>query len=154
MYQKQKDILKIILTIIIIIIILVLLALWAYYEKKARDKTYDIKKMTGPYDNKSILFGLVFGFAFGLVNSIILFIGLNIFGSFVQDNVLKSHIGNIFSNTISIFFIQFITILVVSIAALDLNNTPIWAQGLGLLIGSIFGAVVGYYIRKSKNRYQ
>ena len=93
---------------------------------------------------QDVLIGIIFGVVFGFIDNVGLWIGINTLGKYMPGGVkIQSALGNTYSD-----FIGSILGTVVSLVARDAygnieENTPIWSNTIGILIGCLLGIVFG-----------
>ena len=93
---------------------------------------------------KNILIGLLFGVIFGFIDNIGLWLGMNNFSKNIGGNPLvRAGIGNTYSDFIGSIIGTFISSIAIDLFKYDDNETPIWLNTLGILIGCILGILVG-----------
>lgn len=101
---------------------------------------------------KSILVGAAAGVAFGLIDNILLYVGMSSLESVFKrlpaggdPNVLAGY-GNAFSGLVSAFVSVFLGRLFANVFHLDVDKAPLWSMAIGTLFGSLLGVVVPYQL--------
>lgn len=97
---------------------------------------------------RAISVGVLAGFAFGLIDNALLWVGISsldsLFAHFPgggQPTVLAGY-GNAFSSVISAFVSTFIGRWISDVFEVDLDRVPLWSMALGILTGSILGIAI------------
>jgi hypothetical protein len=102
---------------------------------------------------KNIVVGMSFGIVFGFIDNASLWIGLDTFEKYIPGSILvKSGWANTYSSTLAatIGTTVFITLQHV----LKVEDSPIWVNSSGILIGCILGLYIPKFISTLyKNKY-
>lgn len=94
-----------------------------------------------------ILTGLVFGFVFGFIDNIGLWLGIDFLQKYLPGGILtKSALGNTYSDFVGSILGTCISIIVYDIYKFDEDNSPIWVNSIGIVLGCIFGLIAGRLI--------
>jgi len=144
---------KIIKITLIMLLITVVLGHIAYRQKKKNNPHLTISEFlngTKTLSWKHVGIGMMGGVAFGFVDNLSLFMGLDAIDPILEDagiknDLVKAGIGNTFSGIISDNMSTFIAILFAGWSGISLEETPVWSSGLGFLIGGLFGVIIPYY---------
>ena len=90
---------------------------------------------------KSILVGMSSGVVFGFIDNAGLFFGMDALDPFLPGgNLTKAGLGNTYSDALGSFLGTFIGYVI--LLKTQVNNSPIWADTLGIVIGCLFGILI------------
>ena len=90
---------------------------------------------------KTILVGMSFGFVFGFIDNAGLWFGLDVLEKYIPGGLLtKSGWGNTYSDFLGSTLGTCIAIILKTIFPID--DTPIWVDSFGVLVGCIFGIYI------------
>jgi hypothetical protein len=93
----------------------------------------------------SILTGMVANIVFGMIDNGGLFFGMSALDPFLPKGELtRAGLGNTFSDGLGAFLGTFSGIIIKSITKID--DTPLWSDAIGIIIGCLIGLYVPKYI--------
>jgi hypothetical protein len=93
----------------------------------------------------SILTGMVANIVFGVIDNGGLFFGMSALDPFLPKGELtRAGLGNTMSDGLGAFLGTFSGIIIKSITKID--DTPIWSDAIGIIIGCLIGLYVPKYI--------
>jgi hypothetical protein len=93
----------------------------------------------------SILTGMVANIVFGIIDNGGLFFGMSALDPFLPKGELtRAGLGNTMSDALGAFMGTFSGIIIKSITKID--DTPIWSDAIGIIIGCLIGLYVPKYI--------
>jgi hypothetical protein len=97
---------------------------------------------------KTILVGMIFGFAFGFIDNSSLWLGMDylgpIFARVLPGNLTNAGLGNAYGDFLGSSFGTFLALIFKSFIQVD--NIPIWADCLGVSIGCLLGVLIPRYL--------
>lgn len=100
---------------------------------------------------KNVSIGLIFGIVFGFLDNFGLWMGISVLENYMPGGVkTKSALGNTYSDFIGATIGSAISILAVEIFDYDNDDTPLWVNTVGILIGCILGMIAGRLITGKK----
>ena len=100
---------------------------------------------------KNVSIGLIFGIVFGFLDNFGLWMGISVLENYMPGGVkTKSALGNTYSDFIGATIGSAISILAVEIFDYDNDDTPLWVNTVGILIGCILGMMAGRLITGKK----
>jgi hypothetical protein len=98
----------------------------------------------------NVLVGLVSGTVFGFIDNGGLYFGMDALDPILPgDNLEKAGWGNTFSDGLGAFLATFIGKIVQNISGVD--DTPLWTDFVGIVIGCILGIIIPKAIKESIN---
>lgn len=93
----------------------------------------------------SIVTGMVANIVFGIIDNGGLFFGMSALDPFLPKGELtRAGLGNTMSDALGAFLGTFSGIIIKSITKID--DTPIWSDAIGIIIGCLIGLYVPKYI--------
>lgn len=132
-------------------VFVILIALYiAFRIKKTTDKTvskYSFRDflndgITAPSLN-DIIVGMSFGIAMGFVDTIAIWLGVDQLGKYIKGGPnLKAAVGNMYSNLVAISVGSAVTIVMSSLIKLKNNQSPVYLNAIGSIIGAILGITI------------
>tara|TARA_B100000787_G_scaffold166446_1_gene151703 strand:- start:104 stop:616 length:513 start_codon:yes stop_codon:yes gene_type:complete len=158
-YQMSK--IKKLLTVVIVIIVVSGVTAYKTLAKRREDEGKNkltVAEFFGfnkPFDKilKAAGIGMISGFVFGLIDNGGLFFGMDalepVFAKYFPDGdneLVKSGLGNTFSDAIGGFIGTFIGMVVQNTSRVD--EYPFWAETLGLVLGCLLGVYLPWSIMK------
>ena len=132
-------------------IIVILLSLYIAYIVKRhtteQNKKYtftnflnDGRKMPS-FDD--IIVGMSFGITMGFVDTVAIWLGVDKLSKYVKGGTnLKAAVGNMYSNLVAISIGSAVTVGITSFLKLDNNQSPIYLNAIGSVIGAAMGIAV------------
>lgn len=97
---------------------------------------------------KSIAVGMTAGVAFGLIDNLLLWLGMSAMDTLLarlpggdQPLALAGY-GNAFSSVVSAFVSTFVGRLLANVYRVDVDKAPLWSMATGLLLGCLLGVAV------------
>ena len=100
---------------------------------------------------KNVSIGLIFGIVFGFLDNFGLWMGISVLENYMPGGVkTKSALGNTYSDFIGATIGSAISILAVEIFDYDNDDTPLWVNTVGIVIGCILGMMAGRLITGKK----
>jgi hypothetical protein len=97
----------------------------------------------------SIFTGMAANIVFGIIDNGGLFFGMDVLDPFLPNGELtRAGLGNTFSDGLGAFLGSFSGIIIKSITKVD--DTPIWSDAIGIVIGCLIGLYVPKYITGKK----
>ena len=146
----NKEILN--FTIITLIIVLGSFYLSFYVVKRKLEKQGKEKyTLIGFLNNntklsiKNVLIGMSFGMVFGFIDNLGLWVGLQTFEKYIPGGILtKSAWGNTFSDGLGATLGTSISIILRTLYPIE--NSPIWVDTLGVVLGCILGLYIPKYL--------
>lgn len=124
-------------------------------HKKGRPNAPDlsiVKFLNNGIDNpsmKSILVGMSSGMVFGFIDNAGLFFGMNALDPYLPGGPLsKAGYGNTYSDALGSFLSVFIGNLIQK--STGINNTPMWAESVGIIVGCLIGIYIPSMITGKK----
>lgn len=100
---------------------------------------------------KNVSIGLIFGIVFGFLDNFGLWMGISVLENYMPGGVkTKSALGNTYSDFIGATIGSAISILAVEIFDYDNDDTPLWVNTVGIVIGCILGMIAGRLITGKK----
>lgn len=101
------------------------------------------KKIT----TKDVFIGLIFGIVFGFLDNFGLWMGMSALEKYMPGGIkTKSALGNTYSDFIGATIGTAISILAAEIYDYDNDDTPLWVNTAGIVIGCILGLISGRLI--------
>ena len=97
---------------------------------------------------KSIAVGMAAGVAFGLIDNLLLWLGMSAMDTALArlpggDRPLAlAGYGNAFSSVVSAFVSTFVGRLLANVYDVDVDKAPLWSMATGLLLGCLLGVAV------------
>lgn len=94
-----------------------------------------------PFSWKTTLVGLVYGLAFGLIDNVLLLLGVEGMKSLYEkfpggkDHTVSSLYGNTFASVVSAFGATFIADIIAY--ETHISSGPVWGQALGIFLGCL-----------------
>jgi len=132
-------------------VFVILIALYiAFRIKKTTDETvskYSFRDflndgITTPSLN-DIIVGMSFGIAMGFVDTIAIWLGVDQLGKYIKGGPnLKAAVGNMYSNLVAISVGSAVTIVMSSLIKLKKNQSPVYLNAIGSIIGAILGITI------------
>lgn len=93
---------------------------------------------------RNVMIGLIFGIVFGFLDNFGLWMGISVLENYMPGGVkTKSALGNTYSDFIGATIGSAISILAAEIYSYDNDDTPLWVNTVGILIGCILGMLTG-----------
>jgi hypothetical protein len=93
----------------------------------------------------SILTGMASNIVFGMIDNGGLFFGMDALNPFLpKGDLTRAGLGNTFSDGLGAFLGTFSGIIIKSIT--KVNDTPLWSDAIGIVIGCLIGLYVPKYI--------
>lgn len=93
----------------------------------------------------SILTGMAANIVFGIIDNGGLFFGMSALDPFLPEGELtRAGLGNTFSDGLGAFLGTFSGVIIKSITKID--DTPIWSDAVGIVIGCLLGLYIPKYI--------
>lgn len=97
----------------------------------------------------SILTGMAANIVFGMIDNGGLFFGMDALDPFLPAGELtRAGLGNTFSDALGAFLGTFSGIIIKSVTKID--DTPLWSDAIGIIIGCLIGLYVPKYITGKK----
>ena len=97
----------------------------------------------------SILTGMAANIVFGMIDNGGLFFGMDTLDPFLPDGELtRAGLGNTFSDALGAFLGTFAGIIIKSVTKIE--DTPLWSDAIGIIIGCLIGLYVPKYITGKK----
>jgi hypothetical protein len=94
---------------------------------------------------KNVLIGMSFGMVFGFIDNLGLWFGLQTFEKYIPGGILtKSAWGNTYSDGLGATLGTSISIILRTLYPIE--NTPIWVDTLGVVLGCILGIYIPKYL--------
>ena len=117
----------------------------AFQIKKQKNPDITLKEFLNsgkePPSMKTILIGLVFGIVFGFIDNAGLWFGMDALDKYLPGGPLtKAGYGNTYSDFLGATLGTFIGIIFKTLMPVD--NIPIWADTIGILIGCLLGIFI------------
>ena len=139
---EQKQNLAIFIVICLILILGFGVIAYMMNDKKTVLAFLDIR----PFPSLiSILTGMVANIVFGVIDNGGLFFGMSALDPFLPKGELtRAGLGNTMSDGLGAFLGTFSGIIIKSITKID--DTPIWSDAIGIIIGCLIGLYVPKYI--------
>ena len=114
-------------------------------ENRKAKSIYEIIGFSSKYDLEHIVVGMVSNLIFGFIDNGGLFFGLEALDPFLPGGeLIKAGLGNTFGDALGAFLGTFIGGSVSNFTQID--DTPLWANVIGVIIGCLLGVVVPAYI--------
>lgn len=144
-FEQKKKLLTFI-TISIVLILVGGLIAYKFSGKKTMLSFLDIK----PFPSILAIFtGMFANIVFGMIDNGGLFFGMSALDPFLPEGELtRAGLGNTFSDGLGAFLGTFSGIIIKSITKID--DTPIWSDAFGIIIGCLIGLYVPKYITGKK----
>ncbi len=105
--------------------------------------------LNGTSNLKYILVSLTTGVSFGIIDNVLLIVGIDSIDSFCQkfcpgseNPIILAGYGHTFSTVVSAFISTFIGIWISNVTETDIDNAPVWSLAVGMLLGSLFGIFI------------
>lgn len=143
----------IIINIIFLFVIFSISYRYSLYSRKKRNKphmSFGKWLSQGNVTTKGIFVSFIFGFIFGFIDNLFLWIGTNELKGFIPGNILiKSAWGNTYSDFIGATAGASIASIVKNYFNYDEDdsvNTPIWVEALSIPIGCVCGMFAGQFL--------
>jgi hypothetical protein len=96
---------------------------------------------------KNIILGLVFGIIFGFMDNFGLWMGVDKLEKFMPGGLLtKAALGNTYSDLLGAIIGTCISIIAQDTFDYDNDNSPIWLNTVGIVLGCLLGMFVGHVI--------
>ena len=96
---------------------------------------------------KNVMFGLVFGIVFGFLDNFGLWMGISTLEKHMPGGIkTKSALGNTYSDFLGATIGSAISILAAEIYEYDDDDTPIWINTVGIVIGCFIGLAAGRFV--------
>lgn len=93
----------------------------------------------------SILTGMMANIVFGIIDNGGLFFGMSALDPFLPEGELtRAGLGNTFSDGLGAFLGSFTGVMIKSLTKIE--DTPLWADAFGIIIGCLIGLYVPRYI--------
>jgi hypothetical protein len=93
----------------------------------------------------SILTGMMANIVFGMIDNGGLFFGMSALDPFLPEGELtRAGLGNTFSDGLGAFLGSFTGVMIKSLTKIE--DTPLWADAFGIIIGCLIGLYVPRYI--------
>lgn len=93
----------------------------------------------------SILAGMMANIVFGIIDNGGLFFGMSALDPFLPEGELtRAGLGNTFSDGLGAFLGSFTGVMIKSLTKIE--DTPLWADAFGIIIGCLIGLYVPRYI--------
>ena len=147
----------VIIKLIIFTTLFILISFFSAYYVVNRDlkKKGEKKKTIEEFLNRNtklslrnILVGMSFGIIFGFIDNLGLWIGLSSFEKYIPGNILtKSAWGNTYSNGLGATLGTSISIILKTYFPIE--ESPIWVDTIGILIGCIIGMYIPKFIYRN-----
>lgn len=143
---EQKKTLAIFLTICVSLILAFGALAYSFSDKKNVLSFLDIK----PFPSLlSIVTGMVANIVFGIIDNGGLFFGMSALDPFLPKGELtRAGLGNTFSDGLGAFLGTFSGVIIKSITKID--DTPLWSDAVGIVIGCLIGLYVPKMITGKK----
>jgi hypothetical protein len=140
--QEQKQNLIVFVMICVFLILGFGLIAYMMNDKKNVLEFLDIR----PFPSLiSIVTGMVANIVFGIIDNGGLFFGMSALDPFLPKGELtRAGLGNTMSDGLGAFLGTFSGIIIKSITKID--DTPIWSDAIGIIIGCLIGLYVPKYI--------
>lgn len=114
-------------------------------EKKPPFSLIRLLNNDQPLTVKNLLVGMSFGIVFGFIDNASLWVGLDTFKKHIPGSILvKSGWANTYSSTLAATIGT--TVFITLKYCLKVENSPIWLNSIGILIGCILGLYVPKFI--------
>ena len=97
---------------------------------------------------KSVAVGMAAGVAFGLIDNVLLWLGMNAMDTALArlpgggNPLALAGYGNAFSSVVSAFVSTFVGRLLANVYHVDVSRAPLWSMATGLLVGCLMGVAV------------
>ena len=124
-----------------------------YLERKGKKRiTFKEFMNNGNVPNiENIIIGLIFGIAFGFIDNIALGFGIKNLEKYMTGGVLiKSVLGNTYSNILGLIIGTCISIIAREILSIEVYQQLIWVNILGMLVGCLLGLLTTRLISNKK----
>ena len=134
------------------LVFLLLSGAWAYSLRSERGDDVGAWLNMGPVNARSLAVGLGTGIAFGMIDNVLLFAGIEALDGVIRrlpagdDPVAAAAYGNAVSSTISAFGSAFVGQAIADLTGQ--RSSPLWSHALGVLIGGLAGIAVPLTIRR------
>lgn len=107
----------------------------------------NMKYINTPQGMKTMAVGMAGGIIFGFIDNAGLWFGMDALEDFFSKNNITGNtaagLGNTFSDGLGAFLGTFVGIIVSEMSQVDLNDAPIWANAIGVILGCILGVLFG-----------
>lgn len=139
---EQKKTLFIFLSICLILILIFGYISFQFSDKSNVLEFLDIR----PFPSiLAIITGMVANIVFGIIDNGGLFFGMSALDPFLpQGELTRAGLGNTFSDGLGAFLGTFSGVIIKSITKID--DTPLWSDAVGIIIGCLIGLYVPKYI--------
>ena len=113
----------------------------AKHENRKPKTIYEIIGFSSKYDTEHVVVGMISNLIFGFIDNGGLFFGLDALDPFLPGGeLIKAGLGNTFGDTLGAFLGTFIGGSVANFTQID--DTPLWANVIGVIIGCLLGVAV------------
>jgi hypothetical protein len=129
--------------IILLVVSTILILLMGFIAFKT-DKSKDILSFLGIYPFPSllsILVGMSANIVFGIIDNGGLFFGMDALDPILPEGELtRAGLGNTFSDALGAFLGTFAGVAIKNLS--NVNDTPLWSDAIGIVIGCLIGLYV------------
>lgn len=144
----NEDVQNLLFFLSICIVLIVIFGAIAY----AMSDSYRVLSFLGvsPFPSiMSILTGMMSNIIFGMIDNGGLFFGMSALDPFLpQGELTRAGLGNTFSDGLGAFLGSFTAVIIKSITKIE--DTPLWADTFGIIIGCLIGLYLPRYITGKK----
>ena len=149
---KEKEYLQAAILIIVCSILISIAFKYAYASEKKKNPKLTIRQFLNidkMPPSKNVMVGMVSGMVFGFIDNAGLFLGMDVLDPFFsKSELIKAGQGNTFSDVIGTFLSTFIAIYIRNETGID--DSPIWADALGVFVGCLMGVYLPSFILGKK----
>lgn len=142
--------------LIVSTILIVIAGIFAFRVKKRKNPDLtmrqfldlDMKFLFSCDGLKVTMVGMAGGLMFGFIDNAGLWFGMDALEDKLRSmgitdaNTLGGY-GNTYSDAVGAFLGTFVSVIVSEYTNVDINNTPIWANAIGIIIGCLIGMYFG-----------
>lgn len=141
---QKKDVLKLAIFLIICLVLILVFGTIAY----TMSDSSSVLSFLGVYPFPtliSILTGMMANIVFGIIDNGGLFFGMSALDPFLPNGELtRAGLGNTFSDGLGAFLGSFTAVMIKSVTKVE--DTPLWADAFGIVIGCLIGLYVPRYV--------
>jgi hypothetical protein len=141
---QKKDVLKLATFLIICLVLILVFGTIAY----TMSDSSSVLSFLGVYPFPtliSIVTGMMANIVFGIIDNGGLFFGMSALDPFLPNGELtRAGLGNTFSDGLGAFLGSFTAVMIKSVTKVE--DTPLWADAFGIVIGCLIGLYVPRYV--------